>query len=103
MELQRRLAEKGADRRPDSMGEAQMPILRPYAMDGVAASHQFQGSCDGRTLVLEVQATLPGAHLAVQRDDTLPASSSAPFRISFSILETGPEMQGADLGQMSEI
>ena len=97
MELQRRLAEKGADRRPDSMREAQMPILRPYAMDGVAASHQFQGSCDGRTLVLEDQAALPGAHLAV------PASSSAPFRISSSILETGPEMQGADLGQMSEI
>ena len=90
MELQRRLAEKGADRRPDSMREAQMPILRPYAMDGVAASHQFQGSCDGRTLVLEDQAALPGAHLAVQR-------------ISSSILETGPEMQGADLGQMSEI
>lgn len=60
MELQRRLAEKGADRRPDSMREAQMPILRPYAMDGVAASHQFQGSCDGRTLVLEVQAALLG-------------------------------------------
>ena len=77
MELQRRLAEKGADRRPDSMGEAQMPILRPYAMDGVAASHQFQGSCDGRTLVLEDQAALPGAHLAVQRDVCLLYTSDA--------------------------
>lgn len=43
MELQRRLAEKGADRRPDSMGEAQMPILRPYAMDGVAGVPSVPG------------------------------------------------------------